>query len=621
MRAPVFACLLRALFFCQDGEATGESTASGHALHNNDGNFSSRDHMNQEPVLRQQQVLDALSGSAFDLKIQVNDVLSRQKLSQAVVEVYINYTRVNTALTGEDGGVLLHVPYQNESLITIVASKEGYIFTVLPCKTSRMPIFSSMTMSLLGLDQGNIWLFDDSVLITGKTSDVSSQPIIKFPKSLLNLTDGSDVTSVKAYLTIPRLPSEDDSFLNTPGIMSTQSGYISVELSPVAAVSVQLFSGDTELHVNGPVQISLRVPDAYGLQTSSVVPAWFYNSSTGFISIDLIWQHSPLLMVIFGGMLVVALCLLVGLLVYHRCRLSKAKIEKTLPINRKDQTTSTSDSGVFNISPQPQDRQDPSFSEQRDTEHSVIANPSAVAVTVECSELEFHTDPNDVTAFNKTTEQIRFPESLTENLFFYNHPVAILHASAFFHLEEQPEETQWSRSATLPRAGATNGAPTEPLSKDTFTQNVPKGPSAPPNQTVETEDQLGVLDSAQEAASRNKSRGHFSLPESVSVPGTLSKIGGNRHSMHTLTELSKMPSLQPPRAWFVSLEGKPAAEIHYAVSEQQRRRRPVERRETSLDSGVDMSELNQAAGRRTVTLERNATFVKSTSSSKRAPSQ
>lgn len=66
-------------------------------------------------------------------------MLSRQFLSQAAVEVYINYTRAGAALTGEDGGVLLHVPYQTGLPITVVASKDGYVDTLLPCKTSRMP--------------------------------------------------------------------------------------------------------------------------------------------------------------------------------------------------------------------------------------------------------------------------------------------------------------------------------------------------------------------------------------------------------------------------------------------------------------------------------------------------
>lgn len=247
---------------------------------------------------------------------------------------------------------------------------------------------------------------------------------------------------------------------------------------------------------------------------------------------------------------------------------------------------------------------------------SVIANPSAVSITMECSDLELNsTGLNDLTFVQKTTEHIRVPNSLMENLFFYNQPVAILHTPAFFQLEDQPEEPQRSRSATLPRSGAMSCGVPELLSKDSYTQTGPNAPSNAHGQAEGTELELS------EDASSSSTRANFNLQESVSVPGTLNKIVGSRHSVHALAELSEIPSLQPPRAWFVSLEGKPAAEIHYAVSEQQRRRRPNESRETSLDSGVDMSELSQTSGRRAVTLERNATFVKSTSSSKQAPSQ
>ncbi|XP_074514225.1 protein FAM171B-like isoform X2 [Sebastes fasciatus] len=617
--------VLSAFISCDDGKASGESTPRGQPLHSNQGllSDSDRDHMRPgEPVQLRQHQPGSSADSAFNLKVQVNDVLSRQYLSQAVVEVYINYTRTNTALTGKDGGVLLHVPYQTGKPIAIVASKDGYICTLLPCKTNRMPIFSSVTVSLLGLNQGNIWLFDDSVLITGKTS-----------------------------------------------------GYVSVALSPLAAVSVQLFSGHTQLHVSGPIQISLSIPDSCGLQASNVVPAWFFNRTTGgwmrkglgtvvsvggklmwtftaphlgywiaaplsstrgffglAIPIDFILHHSPLLMVILGGMLVIVICLLVGLLFYCRCPLSETKTKKIRPAMRKDQTTSTCDDEVLELSSVDsshlQDGLNQSITERGADRHNasvismhngnLIANPNAVAIRVECNELELNSDLNDLMCLHETTDRIGVPASLTENLFFYNQPVAIFHAPAFFHLEEQQELPQWSKSATLPRAGAA----ADPLSKDGFTQTLPKGPSATQNQAVEGEDQLGVLEGSQAAASTNTSRGHFSLPESASVPGTLNKIrGGGRHSVHALAELSKIPSNQPPRAWFVSLEGKPAAEIHYAVSEQQRRRRPVESRETSLDSGVDMSELNQTPGRRAVTLERNATFVKSPSSNKHAPPQ
>uniref|UniRef100_A0A4W6CYT4 Family with sequence similarity 171 member B n=1 Tax=Lates calcarifer TaxID=8187 RepID=A0A4W6CYT4_LATCA len=481
-----------------------------------------------------------------------------QFLSQALVEVYINYSRAHAALTGEDGAALLRVPYQSGLPITLVASRHGYIYTLLPCKT----IFSSVTMSLLRLNQGNIWLFEDSVLITGKTSGTMFRrsPVVQFPKSLLNLTDSRNVTSVKAYLTIPQL----EVFQLLLNIVSCFKGYVSVDLSPVAAVSVQLFSGDTELHVSGPIQISLSIPDRPSdsrFQTKGLGKVvsvdgkllWTFTAphlgywiaaplspTRGFfglaVPIDFILRHSSLLMLLLGGMLLVVVCLLVGLLYY-------------------------------------------------------LLWP----IMLECTDLDLNSDPSDVIRSGKSAEQMRVAASLTENLFFYNQPVAILHAPAFFHLDEGEELPQWSKSATLPRAGASNGGAAEPPSKDSFTQTLPKGLTQ--NQEVESEEQLGA----------------------VAVPGTLNKIRDSRHSVHALAELSKIPSPQPPRAWFVSLEGKPAAEIHYAVSEQQRRRRPVESRETSLDSGVDMSELNQSSGRRPVTLERNATFVKSSSSSKHTP--
>lgn len=199
------------------------------------------------------------------------------------------------------------------------------------------------------------------------------------------------------------------------------------------------------------------------------------------------------------------------------------------------------------------------------------------------------------------------PASLTDNLLIYNQPV-ILHA--FFQLEEEAEQLQRSTSAALPRA--VNG-----------TGTVSKGDAASQDQepAPETKDQRQVLEGSQASAPHNPSRGQYGLPESASVPGTLNKMRDSRNSVHAFTELSKVPSSQPPRAWFVSLEGKPAAEIRYAVSEQQRRQRPSDSRETSLDSGVDMSELSQTAGRRNVTLERSATFVKSSSATKPAAPQ
>ena len=278
---------------------------------------------------------------------------------------------------------------------------------------------------------------------------------------------------------------------------------------------------------------------------------------------------------------------------------------------RRDKTTSTCDDEFFEEasldSSHPQNGLNQTITGRGDNRHNgnVIANPNAVAIRVECGGVELNPDLNDLMCLHDPTDQIRAPVSLAENLFFYNQPIAILHAPAFFHLEEQ---AQWSKSAA-----------SDPLSKDEFSQAPAKGSSATQNQEVETEDQSEVREEA--STSSNTSSGHFSLTESASVPGTLNKIRGSRRSVPALGELSKIPSTQSPRAWFVSMEGKPAAEIHYAVSDQQRRRGPADSRETSLDSGVDMSELNQPSGRRAVPLERKNTFIKSSSSSTQGPPQ
>uniref|UniRef100_A0A3Q2P0S5 Protein FAM171B-like n=2 Tax=Fundulus heteroclitus TaxID=8078 RepID=A0A3Q2P0S5_FUNHE len=624
--------------------ASGELTETeGHLLHADERNFLKQDSMKQE-AFEQQEQLEALPGSTFNLRVQVNDMLSQQPLSQAAVELFVNHTLNSTAFSEQDGSVRLRVPFHSGLPITVVVTKRGFISALLPCKTSRIPIFSSVTIPLLRLNQGNIWLFEDSVLLTGRTAAAGSQPTVRFPQSLLNLTHSRNVSSVRAYLTVPKLDPQQDGSVNTLGIMSSQSGYVSVELSPVAAISVQLFSGDTELQVSGPIQISLNVPESCGLRAPDVVPAWFFNRTTGgwmrkglgkmtlvagklmwtftaphlgywiagpltstrgffgfHILVDVISQHSFFLMVFAGGTFVVIICLLTGLLCHCRRKFSEDKARQTSAVLRRDQTTSTDHDEESETSwalqrNQHQNQSNGSFITVKSSE--VIANPSALVAPLE------HSGPDFIAV---TSEPNRAPASLPDGLFFYNQPVAILPAQAFFHLEEHPEQAEWSRSATLPRVGASNGAAAEPPRKESFTQ------------TLHTEDQLQRSEGSQGPATT--SRVPFNLPESASVPGTLNKRAGSRHSVHAVTGLSKIPSPQPPRAWFVSLEGKPAAEIRYAVSEQQRRRRPIESRETSLDSGVDLSELNQTTGKRPVTLERNTTFIKSPPSSKHTPQQ
>ncbi|XP_007552372.1 protein FAM171B-like isoform X1 [Poecilia formosa] len=594
-----------------NGELTG---TEGRLLHADETNFTKQD------FRKQQQQQQGLPGSSFVLRVQVSDMLTGRPLSKAAVELFVNHTLRSAAFSGGAGDARLHVPFHAGLPVAVATSKQGFISALLLWETSRKPIFSSVTLSLLALTRGNVWLFDDSVLITSRTAAAVSQATVRFPQRLLNLTLGGNLTAIRSYLTVPRLTSDQGDSLNTLGIVSSKSGFVSVELSPVAAVSVQLFSGDVELDVSGPIQISLNVPESRGLRESDVVPAWFFSrtaggwmrnglgkmalvdgklmwtftaphlgywiaapltSSRGFFGlqtlVDFVSQHWFFLVVLAGGTLVIIVCLLFGLLCYCRRNFSEIKPRQTAAVVRKDQTTSTDDEESETSGQNQNQNQSNGFCVPAKSS-DVIANPGDVVVSLDGNELDF---------IGATSEQTQTPDGL----FFYNQPVAILPAPAVFHLEEHPAQSDWSRSATLPRA-SNGAAATEPLRKESFTQ------------TLQTEEQLRTADGSEPA-----SRTAFVLPESASVPGTLNKLAGSRHSVHAVTGLSKVTLPQAPRAWFVSLEGKPAAEIRYAGSEQQRRRRTMESRETSLDSGVDLSELNQTTGRR-VTLERNATFIK-----------
>lgn len=283
------------------------------------------------------------------------------------------------------------------------------------------------------------------------------------------------------------------------------------------------------------------------------------------------------------------------------CRKLLTKAKTLRGAKTADQSTSTGEDGVSSEGPDDLNQSLQSRSGSRSPPPTdVIVNTSIVS-----SHLDLNTGLNDLMA----TERLRVSSSLMESLFFCNQPIAVLHAPAFFQLEEESVESARSsrspgssgsaepprsRSATLPLSGAPStadaaGAAPQLLSQD---GHAPTGTGLDPS-----------ADSAPSSSSTSKTT--FSLQESLSVPGTLNRLLGSR----------QRPPPQASRAWFVSLEGKPAAEVRYAEAaapgEQQRRRRAADSRDTSLDSGVDMSELGHTAGRK-VALERNATFVKST---------
>ncbi|KAG7252881.1 hypothetical protein CRUP_019344, partial [Coryphaenoides rupestris] len=217
----------------------------------------------------------------FALKALVRDLTTRGPLAGATLDVYANHTLSTGSRTGPGGEALLSLPYDPRLQLTLLAKMEGYVPTTLLWRTSKRPLFSAVTLLLLPQNQGNIWLFEDTLIITAKLPDSSSQPSVKFPKDLLTLAENASVSSLSAYLTVPQHHLARDCTNCTPAIIGNQSAYRNMELRPAAALSVRLCSGAEELQVRGPIQMSLPLGHGTGFRPTDTLPAWAFSTQTG----------------------------------------------------------------------------------------------------------------------------------------------------------------------------------------------------------------------------------------------------------------------------------------------------------------------------------------------------
>ncbi|KAM6892969.1 protein FAM171B [Lycodopsis pacificus] len=615
----------------------------------------------------------------FALKVLVRDLVTRQLLPGASVYVYVNHTLRSSARSGERGEVLLWVAYSPGLSLTLLGDMEGYVPSPLPWSTTKRPLFSAVTLLLLPHSQGNIWLFEDSVLLTGKLPDRSFQPKVKFPKNLLTMSDKSNVSSVTAYLTVPQHHLAKDCANCTPGIISKLSLLRSIELKAVAAVSVLLYSGGEQLQVRGPIQISLPLGHSTHLRASDTVPAWAFNLKTGAWenqglgivksvgdelvwtytashlgywiaapfpssndylghggSIDFILHHTYLLMGILGATLAVVIGFLSLLLchcrrgAYREPRRRRARFSK-VSVVKKDQTTSThmeegllfrsGDNSLASCSVQCE----PSSTPRHKANYNIYvedpgSRPAApLYENIALDRLKGSQPPShyinseEVARLRERSEQNR--ANMNSDSFFqdkmvhiYNQPVAIIQAPDLF----SAQELSGCKSATFPRNGVEYDPHSQPANTEGYTQTLSKVPhhhsqgGSSPQQSSQDEPQ--PLETPPQGQGPNTVVwGRYSnlLESSVSVPGTLNEAAGMRAfsgghgvpgelqgiSERTLLELTRGKC--HPRAWFVSLDGKPAASVRHSIIELQSRHRAPSSNDTSLDSGVDMSEPQQ----------------------------
>ncbi|XP_033612281.1 protein FAM171B [Fukomys damarensis] len=656
-------------------------------------------------------LLNIVGGSVFMLKVQVNDIISRQYLSQAVVEVFVNYTKTNSTVTKNSGAVLITVPYKLGLGLTIIAYKDGYVLTSLPWRTGRMPIYSSVTLSLFPQSQANIWLFEDTVLITGKLADAKSQPSVQFSKALIKLPDNHHISNVTGYLTVLQQFLKVNNFQYTTGITLNNPGFENIELTPLAAICVKIYSGGKELKVDGSVQVSLPLLRTNDLRAGDRVPAWTFDMNTGAWvnsgqgvvkehNNHLIWTydapylgywvaaplpgsrgsginedskditayHTVFLTAILGGTIVIVIGFFAVLLCYCRDKCgTPPKRERNitkLEVLKRDQTTSTTHinhissvkvaltsedkSQLFNAhnssySPQKKELSKAEAEERvsmiKTRDNFKIYNEDVSFLSVNQSSYSRKPTPslepntgtkqpkrvgsNLSSSSGDTLEQKPYltgseegygcPQIPEQLMHLYSQPIAILQTSDLF---STPEQLHTAKSATLPRKGQlVYGQLMEPVNRENFTQTLPKMPGHSHAQPPDAREEDIVLEGQQSLPSQTSdwSRYSSSLLESVSVPGTLneavvmtpfsSELQGI--SEQTLLELSKGKPSPHPRAWFVSLDGKPVAQVRHSFIDLKKGKR-TQSNDTSLDSGVDMNEHHSSRK-----LEREKTFIKS----------
>ncbi|XP_043850978.1 protein FAM171B isoform X2 [Dromiciops gliroides] len=617
------------------------------------------------------------SVSLFLLKVHVNDIISRQYLRQAVVEVYVNYTKTNSTVTGNNGAVLIKVPYKLGVSLTITAYKDGYLLTPLPWKTRRMPIYSSVTLSLFPQSQANIWLFEDTVLVTGKSSDAKSQPSVQFPKALIKLPSSHHISNVTGYLTVLQQFLKVDNFLYTTGILLNKSDTSTAQAGD--ALPAWTFDMKTGAWANRGLGMVKKFNDQ--LVWTYMAPHLGYwiaaplpgtrGSLVSEVSKDITAYHTIFLTAILGGTVIILIGFFAVLLCYCRDKCGgtqkRERNATRLEVLKKDQTTSTSHINHISSvkgslkaedrlqlyhsknSPYSPRKKDSTKSEPEDRVSMVKTRDSFKIYNEEVSFLSAnqkshsrnssqslehnvasrqtvqpkHSNSNICPSTGDTQEQNRYlsvneemyglshiPEQL---MHIYSQPIAILQTADLFH---SPEQLHSAKSATLPRKGqVVYGQLMEPVNRENYTQTLPKMPIHAHLQPPTTREEKITPEVQQSLPSQTSdwSRYSNSLLESVSVPGTLneavvmtpfsSELQGI--SEQTLLELSKGKPSPHPRAWFVSLDGKPIAQVRHSFIDLKKGRR-TQSNDTSLDSGVDMNEHHPNRK-----LEREKTFIKS----------